>query len=405
MNNNINNGSLPIGKFFLSVLVALFADIKCINWGLAVGGFVSEGIMAPLYMGTVGSIAVFSFVYNREGMKNISTKALVLSAYLLAFFYITVWFVGFPRVTLPFFLVFTISAFLIPQFARVDTKVFLRAVMILPSFSILRIDRIFASYLTWMDVISMDASYGYLVPIIATVVYIFTYFKNESKLNKAITICFTLINAVFLAQLMLYGSRGPLLAIALLFIFMYIVRHDGSHGVKIYTLKMWRTLLISIILLGSLTQVASLIDNTLTDMGFHSYAIHKIVRLEEAGDITNGRDGLIETTFNEFLDYPLLGHGLDRFEAHHDSPYPHNFILQILYDGGILLLIVLGVPFFKNGKRLLHYCTKDEFVMFTFLFFASVPGSLFSQDMWQISILWMFFGYLMSKNFVCKNEE
>lgn len=395
----------PIYITIGSILTALFADVKCVNWGLAKGGFVGEGVMAPLYIGTIGTIIVVSLLANRNCLKNIPKLSILFAISLFLFYYVTLWLVGKPRINFYFFLVFTISAYFIPQMALVHTRTFLRYVMFLPSFSILNINRIFASYLTWMDVISMDASYGYLVPIIANIVYVLTYYSNENKKHKIITLVISFINFVFFIQLLLYGSRGPLLAILLLFIFIYVVKKREGLGIYIHVKRMWRMVVLSFFLIFALPQMASVLDDTLSSMGYHSYALQKIVRLDETGNQSNGRGGLVEKTISEIPDNLLFGHGFDRFEANHPGlPYPHNFVLQILYDGGLIFFVVIFSLLFYKGRKLLKRCTKDEYIMFIFLFFSSVPGALFSQDMWQISILWMFFGYVSSRRFIYQNN-
>ena len=139
--------------------------------------------------------------------------------------------------------------------------------------------------------------------------------------------------------------------------------------------------------------------------GINSTALEKIVRLSAEGNLSNGRNNLQIIALNGFWDNFLFGNGLDRFDANTGLAYPHNFVTQILYDGGLLLFCVLLIPIFI--KTFLNYkrCSYNQYVVHTFLLFSSVPYASFSQDVWENAVFWLFVGSLFSSTFVTSNNS
>lgn len=397
--------NLPFYVRSLSFLLAFFADIKCINWALVSGQFVNDGLMEPLYIGAISLIIIISFLAIRFKSKSEVKSSIIIISVLLLYYLITNVLVREPRVSLPFFSVFTISAFIIPQIVHIDIKWFLLTVMALPSFSIIRIDRIFASYLSWLDVISMDASYGYLIPIIANIIFVWFYFLNMGITIKIFSIIISAINIVFFMQLFLFGSRGPLLSIFMLIYFLFIVK-VYRNKIVLNRIRIIVSLSIISICIISFISLVSYFNDFLSNIGVNSYAVQKIIDMDMDDNLSNGRFDLTIITWTEFWDKPLFGHGIDMFEYYHpDQPYPHNFILQILYDGGIVLFCTIIAPSIRRISIKLRRISKNEFAFMIFLFFSSVPGALLSQDVWENPILWLFFGYLFTNNIIYRDGK
>ena len=56
------------------------------------------------------------------------------------------------------------------------------------------------------------------------------------------------------------------------------------------------------------------------------------------------------------------------------------------------------IPIIVAINRKIRVLQLDNIACLLFFAFASVPGALFSGDLWQSSMLWMFFGYVLSRN-------
>lgn len=399
----MNNYKIVTPKNLLvqSLLVGFFADIKCINWSLTYGSFVSGGMMGILYPLVAVLIVIMAIVGNNNLSKRFQVLFGFLWLWIISFYMLTQSLIGPPRVSFAMFGMFVVLALLIPNILTINARILIKSMMFYPFFAIFRLNQVFASHNSWEEVISMDASYGFLVPIVATVGYLFLYFKEEKNLDRVITLALTVINAIYFYQILLYGSRGPIFCVILMILFMWVVRKNKSEvGIRLPQSRLMTSIVSIVVVVIFFFPFLGVIRHQTSSNNVEFHAIEKIYRLSSEGDITNGRDAISSIALRLFLDSPIYGHGLDRFEANTGIIYPHNFILQILYDGGIILFFMLFVPVIIGAKKILEKCTKDEYAVFVVLLFGSVPGAMFSGDMWMLPMLWLFFGYSLSKNFV-----
>ena len=168
-----------------TLAVALFADIRSVNWALVHGGFLSEGIMNTFYPLVIGVIISSAFllsgkIFSRKG----NSYAYYVISYIVFSYLFTLFFLGTPRISLSMFFALTVFAFLIPLFCHIDARFFVKAIMFYPFFAVFRMDSIFEMTTDWQNFMNMDASYSFLVPVIANIVYLFFYFKEESFKGK-----------------------------------------------------------------------------------------------------------------------------------------------------------------------------------------------------------------------------
>lgn len=396
------NNSLPLSVVLMSILLGIYVDIKCINWILAYGFFSSEGgFMSFLYPIVVACIMILFLTTNIKKEVRFSKKTFLLAAYLILFYIFTILFIGSPRVSITFFSIFTITGLLLPNFVKIDSKCFLISVMLWPTIAIFKLDRVFQMTLDWKDAISMDSSYAFMTPIIATIVYLFSYYRSDYRWKKVFIIILSSINFIFFLKLFQHGSRGPLLAIFLTLVFFWVVQYSERKGGAVFNRKNIFVALLCIVL--SILFMNAFLDFVFLIMdkfGINSIALEKIVRLSAEGDLSNGRNTLKDLAINGFWDSFLVGNGLDRFDANTGQAYPHNFVLQILYDGGLLLAFILLVPIIVNTIMKFKKCSKSQYIVQTFLLFSSVPYALLSQDLWENAVFWLFVGSLFSTTFI-----
>lgn len=394
---------LPASITVLSLLVALYVDIKPLNWSLVYGGFTGEGLMNTLYPVTVLFVVAIGVLFTNR-IKSISPRVLFLTVYLFLFYYISANLIGPPETKFTMLMTFVFASFLIPSFSVVDAKLFLRGIMLFPFIAVFNIDTVFATTAEWTDYVSMDVSYGFLLPVIGTIVYAFLYLGKDKGRIRIIMLLLCGINAIFFLEIFLRGSRGALLSVVLLMIFLFLVKKNDNLGVKYSKGKINSFLLVLFILLMGYVFFAEIIVNGLSVLGVKSYALSKIIELNQEGDISNGRSMLNAVTFQGIIEHPLLGNGLDRFNANTGRLYPHNFILQILYDGGLLFFFVLMVPIIKSVIEKYKTCTYDEYAVYTCMMFGTIPGAMFSGNLYSSGLLWLFFGMVLSNRFVFQSN-
>lgn len=394
----------PFSVIVLSLLVAFFCDIKCINRILVNGGYAGEGTMNILYPAIIISILVFSFIYNNWKMPKVSLYSISLVAILLVYYIITMMFIGKPYTPLLLFSGLTLFSFLLPSLTTVDARLMLKAMMLFPIIGLPRIEMVFATVAEWQDFTSMEVSYGFLIPVTASIVYLFVYFRDETFKQKLVTIALFIANAVFFVYLLRFASRGVIVSLALLILFYFITDMKDNCGIRWKKGRVGIVFIVFIILAFSFIAFFEYMNKWASNtFGVDFYVLEKMVDMADSGDISNGREGLNVITWKGFWESPLWGNGIDIYDSKTQMAYPHNFILNILYDGGLLLFLFILVPITKGFVKKLKSCNKDEYALFMVLFFSSVPGALFSQDMYQVSVLWITFGYAVSKTFVYKN--
>ncbi len=390
---------ISFSTFLMSILCAFFLDIKPVNLALVNSGLWGNeaGLLNTFFPVTIGIIIIWGF--NKYGIstfkKNINGWLLI--AFLLFYQMFSTRFVGQPHTAFPLFLGFTVAGLMIPLLSSVDVCTMLKAVMLFPIFSVFRLGQVFAIEL---DSIDMDLSYGFVIPITACIIYYVSFFKKEKGFNKYISILAFAVNAVFLWYLLLFGSRGPIFGLLCLMAFLLVIKYNKNGGVRVNKSKWAMTLFIGLIVVFFFGPLMSAFSGILSDFGINMHFVDKMIELQAGGNLSNGRDKLAPLAIQGFWNSPVWGNGFDRFHANTGMLYPHNFILQILYDGGLLLFIILIIPAIKEVKFKYRHCSMAEYALTTFLLFASVPGALFSQNLWMIGPLWFFAGYLKSNSYI-----
>lgn len=388
---------IPFTIFLGSILLAFFVDVRAINWALIYGGWVqTDGLMNMLYPITVAFVVIAIWgQYIQSGKMYVKPVTIFQTLYLLMFYWLTQSLIGQPYITFLMFGVTTLCAFIIPQVLKVDVPTFLMATMAFPSFAIFRIDQVFVSTVDWDIILPMDTTYAFLVPVVANAVYVACYFKKEkSRINKILTLIFSIINMLFFLRMLMYGSRSPILCVFALLVWLYISNFKESTWHINRKRLSWILMTIFICLIVAIP-LLTLVEQTLSSWGIEINALTKLLKLSAEGDLSNGRSGINAVTLAAIVERPFLGWGLDRFDANTGLQYPHNFILQTLYDGGALLFCILFIPIITHLKKLIKHQTRNQFAYVTALFFSSVPGALFSQDLWAIPALWVCFGAIV----------
>lgn len=396
--SNIPN-KVPILILIQSLLVAFFMDIKCLTIIIASFGVdENSSTMTILYITTLLFILITSFII-RKKKPQIGKKCFLVISYIGLLYFLTIFFGGKPYVSLPHLLVFTVCAFVIPSITTVNAQLTLKAMMFYPIIGITQLSSIFVFVSDWNEWISMGTSYAFFIPIAATIVYLAIYFKKENIRNKLITILLSIINLIYLMFLFQFGSRGPLVLLLFLLVFLFTIKPCCSGiGIHFNKLRLIILLVVLLIILTNFNSLMQFLSSYLSEHDISSRAINKFINLSASGDIDNGRSIIYDKAIEGFLQNPFFGNGLDCFYQNTGEVYPHNFILQILYDGGILLFIILFIPIIK---RIIYYLTSmksSHYGMLSFLLIAGIIGAWFSEDLWRLPLLWISFGVLLTDN-------
>lgn len=383
--------------------MALFIDIKTINLIIIAAQPSLAGIfMSAMYaIAVIGLFAIGLFVQKRS-IVNIRPNHIGICLLCVIWYAFTETFIATPSVNALFFGIFMVSAFLIPGIIRIDTRTFLLTLIILPSFGVLFLDKIFFNEILETGVVSMGTCYAFLIPTLGNLVYLRFFYRKESMWMKIIMLFFAVINIYYLVQMTMFGSRGPVLCALLMLLSFFIIQINDKGNIS---MRKGRTpiILVGIILITmSFTAILHTLKDFLAAYDISLNVVDKFLRLGESGDMTNGREVISSMSWEGIINSPLWGNGTSQFLNNTGVVYPHNFILQLLYDGGIILTSFVMIPIIRMLVVKIKTVYKREFVCLLFMFFASVPGALFSGDLWNAGTLWMFFGFVLSKYSIVK---
>lgn len=397
---------LSFSSFLASFVLAFFVDIKCINYILRAMLNIEEdgGFMTLLYI-VVFIALIFVSLLQKDNLSKINKYVIFIVIYILAWYQYTNNFIGTPRVPFLYLCVFTLVAFFAPSIVKIDFKTFIKSVILLPFLGVIYSSSIFSTQDSANNTISMQISYAFLVPVMATIIYLKLYYKQESYLWKIIGVLSIFVNSIYGYQLLSYGSRGPFLCIISLLLYFVLLKKSDGLGVRLQKNKSLIILILGYVMSIFLLETLTIISYTLHAIGLNLNVVDKNIRkIFETGDISNGREFLAEFTIIEITKNPTFGYGLDQFQNNTGIIYPHNFVLQILYDGGLIFFTILLVPIICKLYKRIKLCDENEYYLIPFFFFISVPGALLSSDIWYNERLWIFFGVVFASSFVGKTS-
>ena len=255
----------------------------------------------------------------------------------------------------------------------------------------------------------MMRSYAFLVPVMANILYILLYYKKEHLGRVDNNLFFwliTFVNSIYFYKMLSSGSRGPFFCIVSLIIFHWAVK-KYENGKLRWNLGKNLTIGMGILAISTFFRDVMFSLSTLLHwFGIYLNVIDKFVRKAvETGDMTNGREVIYAKCMEEIPEKPFFGHGMDLFEHNTGIVYPHNFILQIFYDGGLMLALIILLPVTWYMIKKIRFGSYETYSMTIFLLFVSVPGALMSSDLWQNERLWLFFGAMLSTSFIYKAKR
>lgn len=381
-----------------SILLAVFADTQVLNLIMVAANPSLAGIfMTVLYSVVVVGLFCLGLFVEKRSFASLSSSHIGICFLCVLWYIATAGLIAEPSVSVSYFGIFMVAAFLLPGIIRIDTRVFLLSLFILPSVGIFFLNQIFYNEILESGVVSMGTCYAFLIPVLANLVFLFFYQSKEKKIFKIVVLFFTSINIFYLVQMTMYGSRGPILCVLFFLLSTFIIKTDELGNVLLRKKRLFFILVGIVLVVLSFVVLLQWLSEVLSSFDISLGIIDKTLRLEDNGGISNSRNEILNTALKGFIDSPLLGNGIAQFERNTGYVYPHNFILQMLYDGGLVLTFGVILPIVNNLFNKIYSWNKAEFVCLLFFFFASVPGALLSGDLWNAGMLWLFFGFILSK--------
>lgn len=212
----------------------------------------------------------------------------------------------------------------------------------------------------------------------------------KTKFFKTLTLPVFIVYIGFMITL---GTRGALLGI-LLFIALHYLNNKNKLSISTAFVFLVFIAVLNLFFIDILRLFVSVLGYV--DLEFK--AIEKILRMHDLNiDLSNGRDIIWGNALSGFLDSPIYGNGVSSYFNKYGI-YPHNFLLEILYEGGILygipilyaLLIFVQLVFSNK-------LTKKQKNIILFVFCAGILEVTFSNIYWRHVMFWYFIAYVLQQ--------
>ncbi len=366
----------------ISIIYAWLVFIGFMNYIIAslfdIGGMITSLVIMGIMM---------AFCYKTMIKVRFPARALVFALIVVLYYIITrrvAHTTLFGREFLFYFCAVSVMAMY-----KCDTEKFLRYVSVL-SMVILFFYRdiyIEMNSSTNQTDISMGLSYA-MLPILMAPMFHFFFFRKQRK--QFFMYIIYAIAAFLLVGLCLKGNRGIILSVVVTMGLIYI-KGLGKRS-KFHIGRAVFILMLACLFIAYFYDIVRFFEGVFKDLGIEAFFLEKILDLERAGDVSNGRINLFEYSWKEFLKKPILGHGIATvyYNSRGRYIYAHNFILQLLYDGGVILtipsiaIIIGAFRYAFSGKN------REESVFTLFMICVTLPRAFFTGDVWENTLFWLF---------------
>jgi O-antigen ligase len=179
---------------------------------------------------------------------------------------------------------------------------------------------------------------GYTIGMGLLISTAYVFFSEQSRFNKMVLLIMSLF---FMFLLFVLGGRGPLISvtISLLIPFLYRTKLMLDHKLQI---KKYFAFIVIILI------VVVLISIYLYSKDLATATLTRILLLFEPGMGTSAgtRAAYYLTAYKLWLAKPFLGHGIGSWPILTGLPdvnsYPHNMLLEIMVELGVMGLILFG---------------------------------------------------------------
>lgn len=238
--------------------------------------------------------------------------------------------------------------------------------------------------------IDMGLSYALLPSVVAGILH-FVFFRKQS--NMVVKISY-LINLLFLILLIIFSVRGVIISLFILFYALIISLIKGKFRIFGKTL-LYSSAVFLIVVAIKINDIILFTYEFLLSKGIEFSALTKSVnKMQSSSGISSGRINIYEKVFQLIKENPLLGEGISFYASYTGGLYPHNIILQLMLESGVLLTVPIIILILIAGKitfSSIDYFKKNKGfkVLVMFCFVSSVPRLMFSSYLWKEQLFWL----------------
>lgn len=377
---NSFNVALMIMTPYLNVLIPTFLPIS------------SPGNMFGVVITLLYIISMF-----KSRKMEINSNILIIIFYLMMFFIVSLFFQNFNNITIGIFINFAyygvLSMLIVSQ--ELSTKYVLKYIILLSLLSLINLNEFITNsrLSDTSNVVIMGYSYSFLPSVVASAIFSIYYRKGRDYLTL-FGVCF---NVYLLWMLFTGGTRGAVLALIFGTLLLLSSQfREGTH--KTYNWILWIAVICGMLTLNFFNEIIEALYSLTSNVGLSINLINKTFIKSQASDVLNGRDMLYPLAIQGFQESPIWGQGIGNFNILYGG-YPHNFILQLLFEGGLLLaspivfVITIGFLWFLRRKS-----NNLDISMLIILFSTvAIPRLFVSANLWNTQSFWLLYGIVAAK--------
>lgn len=251
----------------------------------------------------------------------------------------------------------------------------------------------------------MPMSY-YFLPLLLSFFFEIVLDKESTIKQKCIRIAiYTVFYFPYIRFTLRFMSRGAILA----FLFCVVCTILTYLNKKQRVLLLIFLIIVSLIVFAFGLDILKFIHNILNELNIYIEFIEKNIRLLESNSLGNGRDVIYKNAIQGIINSPFIGNGIGDFQIMYGI-YPHNFILQMIYESGLFYTIFISSPIFYAFFKILFNSNNDiEFKCFyLFIFSLTIIRLLLSFEYWLDLFFWfcLFVSLVfLIKEFKCKKAR
>lgn len=236
----------------------------------------------------------------------------------------------------------------------------------------------------------MKASYNILFYIVPSIIVVFGDYSNKIKLLAVIE---SMIGCIFLVS---FGSKGAILATLICVILVLLYRKNEQ--IKIFSTRIVVAVLLGYLLLSNYEFVLVHINDLLEEYGLVTSSIPELldkIALEDNDKLTSGRTIIYQNALNQIKERPIFGYGIAAFDGY-SGAYPHNLFIQLLYEGGIVVLVPYMLLFLAFIRKMnVKYLSLETRSFLIFLLSAGLMRLMFSHNFWVSQLFWFSIGVIL----------
>lgn len=368
-----------------TIMIALLVNIKLINYSVTqIMNRSGEGFFSTIFLIVYIFFAIsilIKKIKEKSFTKIIVSKAFIIFCSVMLFWYsISYKYTDTSVIQLICYVLFPVF---ICYFGNINTNLMLKMCMVFGILALPVSSRLL--YSSSGTTINMDICYAFLPCIVATVIDFFSRQRGGTK----ITYLLYIVPMYYFTILLSRGMRGTVMCVGIAILLVILV---GPNRKK----YLFLSLIIFVLLFISVfffDDIIKAIYNYYSSRGINLYFLKKTLYYEN--DLTNGRIILWKIAFDGFLESPLFGKGINSYNYWTGYLYPHNFLLQFMFEGGLLAIIWFLYFFIEGTINVFKYKIRQDIELYLFAFCISVPYLFVSANVWTTPLLWAFIGILL----------